>query len=296
MENILKTATLESKLPLLAVENDYLLSKDADITAAFAVLLPELYTLSAEEYEALHEACLKALRVLPEYCIVHKQDIFLREQYRPELQKENLSFLARSFERHFNEREFFAHTCYLFLTKTTRERSRRRSDLSMLCRGRIVPAPMTDAQTLQGFTEAVGQFERILADSGLVSLRRLRDRELTGTRGHAGIIERYLTLSGAETPGLQDIRLDSDRMTVGDKILALYTLSELDDLPALVGTDYRYDRLSTERSDCLLSFAAPVGILLPCEHIYNQMIFLDSPAELLPRIEKTARPLHALTR
>ena len=56
MENILKTATLESKLPLLAVENDYLLSKDADITAAFAVLLPELYTLAAEEYEALHEA------------------------------------------------------------------------------------------------------------------------------------------------------------------------------------------------------------------------------------------------
>ena len=55
MENILKTATLESKLPLL-VENDYRLSKDADITAAFAVLLPELYTLSAEEYEALHEA------------------------------------------------------------------------------------------------------------------------------------------------------------------------------------------------------------------------------------------------
>ena len=51
--------------------------------------------------------------MLPEYCIVHKQDIFLREQYRPELQKENLSFLARSFERHFNEREFFAHTCYL---------------------------------------------------------------------------------------------------------------------------------------------------------------------------------------
>ena len=56
MENILKTATLASKLPLLAVENDYLLSKDADITAAFAVLLPELYTFSAEEYEALHEA------------------------------------------------------------------------------------------------------------------------------------------------------------------------------------------------------------------------------------------------
>ena len=85
-------------------------------------------------------------------------------------------------------------------------------------------------------------------------------------------------------------------MTVGDKILALYTLSELDDLPALVGTDYRYDRLSTERSDCLLSFAAPVGILLPCEHIYNQMIFSGQPGRDPPALRENARTLHALSR
>ena len=54
MENILKTATLESKLPLLMVENDYLLSTVAYITAAFAVTLPELYTISAEDYEGMH--------------------------------------------------------------------------------------------------------------------------------------------------------------------------------------------------------------------------------------------------
>lgn len=155
---------------------------------------------------------------------------------------------------------------------------------------------MMDASVLQGFAEAVGQFERILADSGLIGLRRLHSQELTGTRQQAGIIERYLSLSGADNPVLQDIRLDSDRMTIGDKLLALHTLSELDDLPAVVGTDFRYDRLSTERSNCLLSFAAPVGILLPCEHIYNQMIFLDSGPELLQRFEKNARTLHALSR
>ena len=43
MRNVSKTTTLESKFPLLAVENNCILSKDADITACFEVRLPELY-------------------------------------------------------------------------------------------------------------------------------------------------------------------------------------------------------------------------------------------------------------
>ena len=43
MRNVAKTTTLESKFPLLAVENNCILSKDADITACFEVRLPELY-------------------------------------------------------------------------------------------------------------------------------------------------------------------------------------------------------------------------------------------------------------
>lgn len=34
MKNVMKTATLESKFPLLAVENGCIISKDADITVA----------------------------------------------------------------------------------------------------------------------------------------------------------------------------------------------------------------------------------------------------------------------
>ncbi len=41
----MKTATLESKFPLLAVENGCIISKDADITVAYRVELPELFSL-----------------------------------------------------------------------------------------------------------------------------------------------------------------------------------------------------------------------------------------------------------
>ena len=97
MRNTLKATTLERKFPLLAVENGCIVSKDADITVAFRVELPELFTVcivskdaditvafrvelpelftvTRTEYEAIHSAWYKAIKVLPGYSIVHKQD------------------------------------------------------------------------------------------------------------------------------------------------------------------------------------------------------------------------------
>ena len=51
MRNILKATTVENKLPLLAVENGCIVSKDADITVCYEVTLPELYTVTSAEYE-----------------------------------------------------------------------------------------------------------------------------------------------------------------------------------------------------------------------------------------------------
>ncbi|WP_290387890.1 TraG family conjugative transposon ATPase, partial [Paramuribaculum intestinale] len=194
MRNTLKATTLESKLPLLAVEHGCIISKDADITVAFEVSLPELFTVTSQEYEAMHAAWCKAIKVLPHYSVAHKQDWFVSENYKPELQKDNLSFLDRSFERHFNERPYLAHKCYLFLTKTTKERMRQQSNFSTLCRGRITPQELNH-EMIVGFMEAVGQFERIINDTGYITLRRMGDDEIIGTDTTSGIIEKYLSLS-----------------------------------------------------------------------------------------------------
>ena len=233
---------------------------------------------------------------MPNYSIIHKQDIFITEKYRPDTGKDDLSFLSRSFERHFNERPYLNHTCYLFLTKTTKERSRQQSNWNTLCRGFLVPKEIRDKETVERFMEAVGQFESIVNDSGLVRLERLTTEEITGTENEPGIIERYLTLSADGTTMLQDMQLNPDEMRIGDKRLCLHTLSDLDDLPGKVRTDGRYERLSTDRSDCRLSYAAPVGVMLSCDHIYNQWIFIDDSNENLSRFEKMAKNMQSLSR
>ena len=297
MRNVLKAETLERKFPLLSVENGCIVSKDADLTVAFEVELPELYTVTAEEYEAMHSTWIKAARVLPEHSIVCKQDWFTKESYRPQNGGEEQSFLSRSYERHFNERPYLNHRCFLYLTKTTRERNRRQSDFSTLCRGFLLPREITDKDMAARFLEAVEQFEHIVNDSGHIRLRRLETEEITGTRERPGLVEKYLSLSMEdETAVLQDICLKPGRMRIGDKRLCLHTLSDTEDLPGKLSTDMRYERMSTDRSDCRLSFAAPVGLLLSCNHIYSQYVFIDNAQEILQMMEKNSRNMLSLSR
>lgn len=296
MKSVLKIATLESKFPLLSVEQGCIISKDADITVAFQVTLPELFTITSEEYEAIHSVWNKAIKVLPDYSVVHKQDWYIKENYQPEQQEQDLSFLSSSFERHFNERPYLSHTCYLFLTKTTKERSRQQSTFNSLGRGTLLPKEMKNKETVLRFVEAVNQFEQIINDSDFIRLTRLTAEQITGTGKEPGVVEKHFSLSQKQTACLQDITLNPGEMKIGDNYLVLHTLSDLDGLPTKVSTESRYEKLSTDRSSCLLSFASPVGLLLSCNHIYNQYLFIDDHSVNLARFEKMARNMHSLSR
>ena len=118
-----------------------------------------------------------------------------------------MSFLDRSFELHFNERPFLNHFAYLFITKTTKERSRKESNFSILCRGNIIPKEVRDKDAVSRFLESVDQFERILNDSAFIRLERLTADEIVGTSQQAGLIEKYFSLSQQDTTTLKDIQM-----------------------------------------------------------------------------------------
>jgi len=296
MRNISKTTTLESRFPLLAIENDCIISKEGDLTVCFRVMLPEIFTVGTDVYESIHSSWCKAIKTLPDYSIVHKQDWYLKEQYQPDLETNEHSFLSRSFQLHFNERPFLNHYCYVFLTKTTKARMQSQSNFSSLCKGNLVPKEIKDKEGMRRFLESVSQFQRIINDSGHITMNQLDESEILGSEKNTGILEQYFTLSRETNPVLQDMSLGAEELRIGSKRMVLHTLSSTDDLPGTVSDCDRYDRLSTDRSDCMLSFASPVGLMLSCDHIYNQYLFIDNSSENLKKFEKSARNMHSLAR
>lgn len=292
------TKRLEDLWPILAVERQAILSRTGDITLAFRVELPEIFTLSDKEYEAFHHSWVQALKALPAHTALHKQDWFSEVHHQSDfasIEDKHYSFLSRSSARYFHEHPHLVHHCYLMFTQMPEKRKASTSLLSGLTRGTLVPAQMLQPDTLPEFEDRVGQFRRILEESGFARLTRLQDTDLSGTPTQPGLMERYFFLSESEAPlQLKDVEF-ADHIRIGDFHCRLFTLAEASDLPGLCGARITYEGYSTDSTPFSIGFAAGLGLLLPCTHLYNQFIFTTSRTKTLRTLERKRRRLQSLS-
>ncbi len=272
-------------LPVYGVEKDMILSKMGDMTVGYALELPEIFTMSGEEYEAFHQAWVKAIKILPAGTVVHKQDWFMEAKYKADFSKD-LSFLSRSSERFFNERPYLDHSCYLFLTKKPADRQISNSALSTLLRKHIVPIDTLNERFAIDFLGSVGQFERILCDSGFVKMKKMNNTELSLA------ISKYLNLGDDSI--VRDISFE-EKIKVGEKHCELFTLADAVDLPAHCGSKINYAKYSTDNSNFSIGFAAAMGQLLSCNHIYSQYIFIEDSPAVLKKLESKKLRLQSLS-
>ncbi|WP_343591097.1 TraG family conjugative transposon ATPase [Flavobacterium sp.] len=286
---------MENILPIMAVEHDCILSKQGDVTIVFKAELPEIFTLSDQEYEAFHQSWIQAIKVLPKFCVFHKQDWFLESTYKADFSGADSSFLTRSSERFFNERPFLDHCCYIMLTKKPQGRKNSSSLFSNLLRSSIVPEDVLSPQLLEDFEDACGQFKRIMEDGGFVKLARLKNEALKSESRKIGLIEKYCFLAEREDSFVfNDIKFD-EGLSVGDKHCQLFTLGDAADLPALCGSRINFDRYSTDKTKFSVGFASTLGQLLSCSHIYNQYLFIEDAQKTIQKLESKRLRLQSLS-
>lgn len=287
--------SLDKTFPIYKIEQDCILSKQGDVSVSFEVTLPEIFTLSDQDYEAFHQILVKAIKVLPKNSIFHKQDWFFAQHHQADFENTDLSFLTRSSERFFNERPYLEHRCYVMLTQKPADRKLATSMFSNLLRSSIVPVEIIQPSRMQEFLDSVGQFRRILEDSGFMKLNRIHSDGLAGSDQKPGLLERYcFLLSDTDSSVIKDIHLN-DGIKIGDQFCQLYALSDVEDLPTLCGSRINYDKYSTDKTKFSVGFASPLGQLLSCNHIYNQYIFVEDVNKTIKQLESKRLRLQSLS-
>ncbi|MDT3401035.1 TraG family conjugative transposon ATPase [Mucilaginibacter terrae] len=289
----------EQVFPIYKIEHNCLISAQGDMTLGFKVKLPEIFTLSNDEYHAFHEAWIKALKLLPKNSVFHKQDWFIGDSYQAAFAKDGKAvsetFLSHSSEGYFNERAYLHHHCHIYLTKKPDKFKYYTSAVSTLMRKRIVPVETTCDELFYDFQDSAGQFVRVLEDSGLISLTRLDDDQLAGTVNKTGALEQYcFLLNEHQPPVLKDLHIQ-DEIRIGDDHCQLYTMSDAEDLPPLCGPRITYDKYSTDKTKFSTGFATPIGGLLNCNHLYNQYIFIEDSQQTLKKLEAKKLRLQSLS-
>ena len=289
---------IEKIMPIWKIEHRALVSMNGDKTIVFKVGLPETGTLGASGFDTQHQAWVKGMRLLPSGTILHKTDWFTKAKVKADFAKAQESTLAMASERFFNERPYLDHECYLFLTLTPVGRKLSSSAYANILRKSIAPVEAEDERRYKNFLAACGQFERILTDTGMITLQRLGDEELAGTANKPGIIEKYcFLLAPGQQPMIRDIHV-KDGLRVGDQHCELYTLIGCGGpANALLrfSRNIDHDAYSTDRSKYSIGFASPLGQLLDCNHIYSQYIFIGDAQQTIKQLEAKKLRLQSLS-
>ena len=132
-----------------------------------------------------------------------------------------------------------------------------------------------------------------MEDSGFVKMKRLRDEDLMSSRERAGAIEKYCFLLEGDELMIKDISY-KDGIRIGKQYGQLYTLANPEHLPSLCGPRINFDKYSTDKTKFSVGFASALGQLLPCNHIYNQYLFIEDFHKTLKLFESKRLRLQSL--
>lgn len=95
------------------------LTRSGSICVSFELREPECYSLTPEDIDRRDGMFREAFKFLPDGTYVHKQDVFLKERYCPDIA--GGSFLDRADARHFRGRLYVSHTCVMHFTFRTQK-------------------------------------------------------------------------------------------------------------------------------------------------------------------------------
>lgn len=285
---------LHEHIPAIRVEHNCVLSGNGDITGVFKAVYPEGLTRSNEEYEALNQVRIKAIRSLGNNTVFLQQDVF-RKQTFTATEDDNDGFLHRASNRFYSGRAYLKHSCYISITQMPKDRKPATSALSSLLKASIVPEQTISVSVLQSFESQLSQFARLMKEAGVV-LERLKDADLASSRRKAGWIEQYLfQLPSAEKLLIKDISFEG-KIKVGGDTCQFFTLSEPDSFPAFCGARITQDAYSTDRTSFPVGYASYLGMLLFTDHIYSQYILPGYVNATRQRLEKKNKRLYSLAR
>lgn len=285
---------LDEHIPVVEVEHNCIVSGDGDITGVFEAVYPEGLTRSNEEYEALNQGRIKAIKALPNNTVFLQQDVFRKKKFDGGGKAAD-SFLQQASNRFYKGRIYLEHHCYISITQMPSARKQATSAMSSLLRPSIVPQQTISAAALQAFESQLGQFARLMKEAG-IGLKRLQDADLASSKRKAGLVERYLfQLPPGGALLVKDISFE-DKIKVGGDICQFFTLAEAEGFPAYCGARISHDAYSTDKTSFPVGYASYLAMLLFTDHIYSQYILPGDVSETRQRLERKNKRLYSLAK
>jgi len=260
---------LRDWLPVTAVEDGAVLSRRGDLTFGWRVWLPTAFTVNEAGYDTIIHSFIQAYKLLPPWCVVHKQDVFCHDVYRSDLRS---SYLSRAYDKHFQGRRFLNGHTYLYLTFSTKSVLERKvQDSGFLG---IADSKSLSRETIESRASLASQFAAVLGSNSLLVLEPLTSGDFVSMDRNgrdAGVIPDYLRMWSPDGPDY-NFEFHKDNVTYGDNIFKVWYVEDSDAYPGQVSSVKFVPEMSSGASRVFLSGGSPIGYNLHIPHVVNRYV------------------------
>ncbi|MBL3658414.1 TraG family conjugative transposon ATPase [Fulvivirga sediminis] len=262
------TTNIEKIFPIYSVEQDLLVSKFGDVSLVYELKMPQIYSLDKEAMDQINSIVDKMIRSLPAGTVLQKQDYFFVTSLKDPI-ADGTNILSRSDNTFYFEKPILTHQCYLIFTKDAKNKVS------------IANSKSKYEKYLQGLTSFISDVDTsvsFLSKEEYFSASRLDTDEIID------LVGKYFSLSLNGGNKLKDIFLDR-QLQVANNVGEVYALTSNNDLPVTVDSAIRNKEYSTQRTDFFVPYIQSLCLGLECNHIYNQIIYVEKSEDIFKSIK-----------
>lgn len=260
--------SIEKIFPLYSVENELIISKQGDVSLAYEIKMPQIYSLDKDAMDQINVIFDKVIKSLPEGTILQKQDYFFVNDLKEPISKGN-NLLSRSDNSFYFEKPIMKHECFLIFTKDSKNK---------INIGNNKEKYEKYLEDIKGFVSDINSSVSFLSREDFFEVNRLNDEEILE------LIGKYFSLSSKSDHKLKDIFLDR-KLQVSDQIGEIYAITSNNELPISIDNYVRNKEYSTQRTDFFIPFIQQLCLGLECNHIYNQIIYSEKSEDVFKAIK-----------
>lgn len=264
---------------IIFAENNRCYTNNGCVVYGFNLSLPEIYSLSEKDFDGIHDTWYSAIKEFDKGTIIHKCDIYQRKPYDGSLP--SLTFLQQATKKHFQNREFIEHHSFIFFV--FREKYWLSQNIKNPFKKPVKTKEfLAELEQQKNFELSVDRCVDYLNNSRYFSLSPI-------TQDVIKYLE-FVYFNGFYEDRYTDI--DTKNLKIGDKRVGVFAVNSAKQLGETVRNSMYDQKMSAGDYTYNTGYADGLGLTLPFDHVYNQIIYIKDHKEEKARLESQRIQLH----
>ncbi|WP_066223769.1 TraG family conjugative transposon ATPase [Formosa haliotis] len=277
----MKQMNLRAYDPILDIQEHMVFASNGNVILAYECVLPEVYSLSEQDFETIHGLWFQAFKELPVGSVIHKQEVYKKCKFSAgHLPKD--SFLAKATVSHFEGRDYMEHQSYLFISLPLNKVMHIPKYVNP-----FKPIGVNQHKRLERWIET---FKSGVTDA-IAYINNSRKIHVLPLEAHT---IRQLTqdyFNGFNTDCLTDMQLDTSGIGIGDHHFEVMAINNEACFGEQVQSSKTNAKFTSDEFVFHQGFMDGLGLNLNENHILNHILYLDDKQQWCKLLEQKIEAL-----